>query len=411
MSGLTLALAFLYVVLGAFVLRRWRGQWREFLFAALNLAVFFWLFFYGRNKRELAVFVVYLGIVLAQYVVMRWYATRKDATMWVAFFVPILALIFIRYVPASAFAGVSHKLADFLRDEPGFTFAPYFVGLSYLAFRTSHLVLEVNGGAIEKPGLWAYLGFCFFVPTMAVGPINPYQTYRLGFASAPPSLPIGRSLIRIIVGLVKFQFFGKLCDQLSYSGLLLDDHYHPWIDFPVAAVFFYLFLYCNFAGYCDVAIGVAGLVGIPVEENFQNPFAARNVKDFWNRWHITLSNYMKEVVFNPLSKSLAHLLGPANINHAIAMAIAVVFLLIGIWHGVGWNFFIFGALHALGCVVNQYYTIGLKRWLGRDGFKAYNSNRWIHAAAVVVTFCYVSATMFFFANSVPEMKIILSALR
>ena len=101
-------------------------------------------------------------------------------------------------------------------------------------------------------------------------------------------------------------------------------------------VFYYLYLYCNFSGYCDMAIGAAGLIGIPVAENFNNPFAARNVKDFWNRWHITLSSYMRDVVFAPLSKNLVRAMGPAYANHAIALTITVVFLLVGVWHGVGW---------------------------------------------------------------------------
>ena len=176
-------------------------------------------------------------------------------------------------------------------------------------------------------------------------------------------------------------------------------------------VFYYLYLYCNFSGYCDMAIGAAGLIGIPVAENFNNPFAARNVKDFWNRWHITLSSYMRDVVFAPLSKNLVRAMGPAYANHAIALTITVVFLLVGVWHGVGWNYFIYGALHALGVVTNHYYTIGLKKWLGRDGFKAYNENRWIHALAVTLTFAYCAASLMFFANTLPQIRQIFDAMR
>ena len=88
-----------------------------------------------------------------------------------------------------------------------------------------------------------------------------------------------------------------------------------------------------------------------------------------------------------------------------------MFLLVGIWHGVGWNYAAFGGVHALGVVANHYYTIALKRWLGRDAFKAYNANRWIHSGAVVLTFCYVAASLFFFANTFPDMKVIFESLR
>ena len=307
-------------------------------------------------------------------------------------------------MPGSVYVALGQALGKTWRGVPN------MVGISYLAFRCSRLVLEVRNGVAKKPNFLEYLNFAFFLPTMPVGPINTYANFRRGFAG-PYEVPVSRAALRILVGAVKYQFLGGLCNQLTYSGLLLDSHPHHWMDLPVAVLFFYLYLYCNFSGFCDMAIGAAGLIGVPVPENFDNPFAARNVRDFWNRWHITLSTWMRDVVFAPLSKFFARLFGPAHINHAIALTIVVVFLLIGIWHGVGWNFAAYGAAHALGVVVNHYYTIGLKKWLGREGFKAYNSNPWIRAVAVALTFCYCAASLFLFANTFPGMKEILSLMR
>ena len=160
-----------------------------------------------------------------------------------------------------------------------------------------------------------------------------------------------------------------------------------------------------------MAIGAAGLMGIPVPENFDNPILARNMKEFWNRWHITLSVWMRDLVFSPLSKFLVRFMGVQLANHAVAIAILVTFLLVGIWHGVGWNFVAFGLAHALGVITTHYYTIGLKKWIGRDGFKYYNANRWIHSTAVLLTFCYVSATLFLFVNSLAQMKQILASIK
>jgi D-alanyl-lipoteichoic acid acyltransferase DltB (MBOAT superfamily) len=84
---------------------------------------------------------------------------------------------------------------------------------------------------------------------------------------------------------------------------------------------------------------------------------------------------------------------------------------VGIWHGAGWNFVAYGAAHALGVVTNHYYTIFLKKKLGREKFKAYNENRWIHAVAVVLTFCYCAASLIFFANTLPQIKQIFSILQ
>ncbi|HUE37392.1 MAG TPA: MBOAT family O-acyltransferase [Candidatus Acidoferrum sp.] len=393
----------IYIVACRLVMRQLKGGWREILFAGFNLAGVYGFLFYGRQSHYNAMFVIYLVLICFQYAMLRGFSEKKGWLPWLAFFTPIAALIVVRYSPGAGLPRV-----------PGLGWTAGglgLVGISYLAFRTSRLVLEVRNGSVKRPRFCEYLNFCFFLPTMPVGPINSYANYRRGFEERPWSSPMGRAALRILVGLVKYQFLGGLCSQLGYSALLLDDHPHPWMDLPVAMLFYYLFLYCNFSGFCDMAIGAAALIGIPVPENFENPFAARNVKDFWNRWHITLSQYMRDLVFAPLSKYLVRAAGPANADHAIALAIVVVFLLIGIWHGVGWNFAAYGAVHALGVVANHYYTIFLKKRLGRDRFRVYNENRWIRAAAVAVTFCYCGASLCFFANTFPGMKQIISVLR
>jgi len=399
MSSVLLIKILAYLLAGRFVVRYASGPLRDYLFAAMNIAIAYSVY-YSYTGRERG-FVAYLGVVAIQYGLLRLFAASKGWKLWLAFFAPILSLIVIRYCPGP----VSQRLVH------GPVLAASFIGISYLAFRSSHLVLEVRNGIVPLPNAGQYFGFCFFAPTLSVGPINQYSNYCRGFERTFQPAPIAQCLARIIVGGVKYQFLASYCYQLGYDNFLNDGNLHHWIDLPVAAIAYYLFLYCNFSGFCDIAIGGAGLLGIPVTENFANPFGARNIKEFWNRWHITLSVYMRDVVFSPLSKYLVGAMGPAAANHAIALAIAVVFLSIGVWHGIGWNFAAFGAIHAVGVVATHYYTIGLKRRLGAAGFKAYNASPWIYAAAVIVTFCYVSASLFFFANSIPNVMRILASLR
>lgn len=394
-----------YVVAGRLIMRLLSGGSREAIFAALNVTGVFFFLFYGGHEHYVMRFGVYLALIFGLYLVLRLFADKRGRWPWVAFFAPIVALIVVRYIPGAAYVALGHALGKTWRG------VPQMVGISYLAFRCSRLVLEVRNGTVKKPNFLEYLNFAFFLPTMSVGPINTYANFRRGFDAQPYEVPMGRAALRILVGAVKYEFLGNLCNQLTYSGLLLDDHPHHWMDLPVAMVFYYLFLYLNFSGFCDLAIGAAALIGIPVPENFENPMLARNMKEFWNRWHITLSIWMRDVVFSPLSKFLVGKFGLPRADHAIALTITIVFLLVGIWHGVGWNFAAFGAMHALGVVASHYYTSFLKRRLGRDGFKAYNANRWIHAAAVVLTFFYCAATFLLFANSFAEMQRIFVSLR
>jgi D-alanyl-lipoteichoic acid acyltransferase DltB (MBOAT superfamily) len=384
-------------------------------FAILNLTACYLLFFREKEGVRLLVFAcgLYLALICGQYLLLRFWGHRHGWRAWAAFFAPIALLIAVRYVPLSLVAGLRPAWSSIVRANPHFGSASYFfVGISYMAFRTSYLVLEVRNRTVHLPSLAEYVGFAFFMPTLPVGPISRYSTYLRGFAeSGRPAISVVQALLRILVGGVKLRFLAPLADQLSYKGLLLDGHPHVWFDFPIAAVAYYLFLYCNFSGFCDIAIGMAGMMGIPVDENFDSPFAADSVRDFWNRWHITLSQYMRDVLFTPLSKALVGLFGPARASHAIAVAIVVVFLTIGVWHGVGWNYAAFGAVHALGVVTNHYYTIFIKKRLGPKRFAAYNKNRLVEAIAVALTFCFVAASMFFFANDWGTMGAIVHALK
>jgi len=407
--GTILVISLIYVLIGRWLVNTpFRGRYVAFAF--LNVLVIYILWFADARSW----FAIYFLFIALQYTFLSVWSGKTGWQWWFAFLLPIAILATVRYTPFEMLAHVSAALAQKLKEFPNYhkDIDTRFVGLSYVAFRSSYLLIEIRNGVVKKPNLWEYLGFVFFAPTLAVGPINSYNRYQLAFsADHRPIIPIGTSVVRVLVGAVKFRFLGPILNQLTYTGLLRDGNSHPWVDFPIAVIAYYLFLYCNFSGFCDIAIGGAGIVGISVAENFDSPFAARNVKVFWNRWHITLSSYMRDVVFAPLSKVLTRAFGPSNANHAVAATIVVVFLLIGVWHGVGWNYAAFGAAHALGLTVNHYYTIRLKKWLGRDGFNAYNGNRWIRAAAVGMTFCYCAAALFLFANTFPQMRQIFAAMK
>jgi len=400
-----------YILGSRLSMRLLRGNLRELVLALLNVGGVFYFLFYPSelhtHKSAVIAFGIYLLIVLWQYVMLALFSAAKGTTFWLAFFTPIAVLVFTRYVPFQFYVTLAHALGKQIYNDP----VALLVGISYLAFRCSRLVLEVRNGLVKKPGFLEYVNFSFFLPTMSVGPINTFANFRLGFEALPLEVPIGRCLLRCLVGYVKYEFLGSVFGQISYSEFLLNGHPHSWVALPIVMVFYYLYLYCNFSGFCDMAIGAAALIGIPVLENFENPFAARNMKEFWNRWHITLSQWMRDIVFAPLSKFLLRVMGPSRVNQAVPVAIFVVFMLIGIWHGVGWNYAVFGLFQVVGVVANFYYTNCLKKWLGRDGFRAYNENRWIHATAVSITFAYYAGSLIFFANSLPEIKEICRNLR
>lgn len=391
-AGLIAALL-AYVVLARLVLKV-PLPWRMRLFAALNIATT-GVAFYWALKPAWLFLAVYIAIVCIAWALVRGVAKREGAMSVLSISFPVVVLVLVKYLPGW------HLLLPRLHAAPDPAhLATYFVGVSFMAFRLSHLAIQVRNGTATEPDLASYLAYAFFPPTMVVGPINPYSVHSESLAEREKDpAPLKNAFMRMVVGFVKYLFFSNVFNQWTYAGLLADGRRHGAVDWLVSLVAYYLYLYVNFSGFCDIAIGVAGLIGIRVEENFKNPFVARNIKDFWNRWHITLSLYMRDMVFTPLSKWVMRKATPKTRDHVVVVPIFTIFMLIGIWHGAGVNYLVFGFMHAVAVIANHYYVLFLKRVLGPARLKAYNQNRVIEVIAVCATFGYVCLSLAVFANS------------
>ncbi len=358
---------------------------RKFAFVCANLSVIA-LVYCTILAVDIQYFARYVLVVICFYFLTLKLANRG---MWMAaVLAPILVLAGTRYF-----------------GPPAMTYE--FIGLSYMSFRLSQLVVIVRNRMVPMPSLLDYLGFAFFVPTLFVGPISSYTTFAASYTSVDRTrFPIDVCIQRIAVGAVKVLYLGPIFDRVSYTAFLADGNAHPPVDLVIAAVAYYLFFYCNFSGFCDAMIGAAGLLGIKVSENFNNPFAARNVQDFWGRWHITLTNFMRDMFFTPVAKTLVSRLPPALSKHAIALTILVVFLLIGLWHGREIRYLIWGAINGVAVVINYYYDIILRSRLSRDQLIRYRENRIIHTLAVVITFSVICTSLFFIGVSSDDMRLI-----
>ncbi len=408
---------FFFPIAAWLVLRFVPVRHRMWLFAAVNLlgayaACVATLIYPREGPLSLLLRVVGLGFLgyLAFNLVHYWllYRTKRDGAGWgaAALWFPIVVLILVKYIP-----WVQRSFNTSLHKVGVLHLSALFVGLSYLTFRICHLVQEVRNEVVEMPTLAEYLSFSFFVPTLSLGPINPYSQFIDSYRNPDrEKTPINRSLLRILIGLTKYVFLSTLLNQYTYSGLLLDGHYHHKIDLLVSLFGYTLYLYCNFSGFCDIVIGASGLIGISVMENFNVPFSARNLQEFWNRWHISLSTWLRDMMFTPLVKALVRIFGPKSTNNVIAFSICAVFIVIGIWHGVGINFALFGLFHGIGLATVHYYGYFLKKGLGKQRFLAYRDNLYIAAVGRAMTFTYFSLSLFLFANSWDNMKQIFKML-
>jgi alginate O-acetyltransferase complex protein AlgI len=288
-----------------------------------------------------------------------------------------------------------------------FLHLPYFtLGLSYIFFRVLHLLIETgDGGEKRHIGLGAYLLYTLNFTTLVSGPIQRYDEFaRDQFASEPIVLgprTIGLQLERIVRGFFKVNVLAMLLHAMQEDALAQMSQPLPLTHKLFSAfrltVTYPFFLYANFSGYIDIVIALARLMRVRLPENFDRPFSASSFLDFWSRWHITLSAWLKTYVYNPLLLALMRRISsPALAPSLGVFCFFVTFFLVGIWHGRTSEFVLFGALQGGGISINKLWQLGLTRSIGRKGYKALAKNPLYIAFGRGLTFSWFAFTLFWF---------------
>jgi D-alanyl-lipoteichoic acid acyltransferase DltB (MBOAT superfamily) len=186
---------------------------------------------------------------------------------------------------------------------------------------------------------------------------------------------------RIASGLFKKYVLAQGLQRLFLTGLHAHGAYLFW-EMQLT----YIWLCLDFSAYSDIAVGIGRLIGVATPENFNRPYLARNVIDFWERWHITLSLFIRRHVFVPIQLVLmrrTHGRAPLGIA---CFAFLVSFLLCGVWHGVGWVWAAWGLYQAIGLIICNLYRHVLIKRIGHKGLNRYLANPWIRVAAISLTF-------------------------
>jgi D-alanyl-lipoteichoic acid acyltransferase DltB (MBOAT superfamily) len=326
-------------------------------------------------------------------------------------------------IPAVILAYVWLKKYTFL-PERSFLHFPYFtLGLSYIFFRVLHLLIEAGQGpgTEEKRhiGFLPYLLYTLNFTTLISGPIQRYDEFaRDQFAVHP--LPLGSAVIglqleRIIRGFFKVNVLAMLLHTMHQNGLEqltqpvpIEHRMFAAIQLTVA---YPLFLYANFSGYIDIVIALARLMRIQLPENFNRPFSASSFLDFWNRWHITLSMWLKTYVYNPLAVALLRRISSPSMEPFLGVVcFFVTFFLIGVWHGRTSEYIVFGILQGGGVAINKLWQIWLTRILGRKGYKELARNAIYIAFGRGLTFSWFAFTMFWFWANWKQLGTIFSAV-
>lgn len=242
-----------------------------------------------------------------------------------------------------------------------------FLGISYLTFKTVQVLMELRDGTLKTVGVVDFIRFLLFFPTVSSGPIDRFKRFQGDEQQVPERTEyltlIDKGTQYLFKGFVyKYMlgyFFGTLLlPRVAHLALLnRGAFFGTGISLRlIEYMYIYsMYLFFDFAGYSLFAIGISYFLGIRTPDNFRSPFAAHNIKEFWNRWHMTLSFWFRDFIFMRFTFFVMKKRLMKNRIRISQVAYLVNFLIMGFWHGVTWYYIVYGLFHACAIIINDYW--------------------------------------------------------
>ena len=256
------------------------------------------------------------------------------------------------------------------------------VGISFYTFQSISYIVDVYKGRVSPTETWIeYLFFLSYFPALVAGPIvrADYFLPQIQNRDHASREEMAAGLWLIILGLVKKAVVADYIAQ--YNDLIFASPTgYSGLESLMGVVGYVVQIYCDFSGYSDMAIGISAIMGFRLTKNFDFPYKSRNLTDFWRRWHISLSTWLRDYVYIPLGGNRRGTLR-TYVNNFLTMLVG------GLWHGAAWKFVIWGGMHGVGLIVHK----ALRPWLDRI------PDTWpVKAASWTLTMAYVSFLFIFF---------------
>lgn len=225
------------------------------------------------------------------------------------------------------------------------------IGISFFTFQALSYVIDVyRNPELMQKNLFNLMLYVSFFPQLIAGPIIRYNEIANQINKRESTIDkTAEGIRRFIIGLTKKLIIANATGYVADAIFKLDISDYNFIVAWVGAITYTLQIYYDFSGYSDMAIGMAKIFGFEFRENFNHPYLAKGIKDFWRRWHISLSTWFKEYVYIPLG-------GNRKGKFRTELNKMIVFFLTGIWHGANWTFVIWGLIHGVANVIED--TIG-----------------------------------------------------
>ena len=349
----------------------------------LALSLLFAGAIYGKSR---AMIVYLISFVIYQYFLV--FLAQRVEAKWLK---PLVFLSILPLVINKVFALTSlHLLA--------------FIGISYMSFKTIQIMLEISDGLIkEKISIKDYLQFLLFFPTVSAGPIDRSRRFLNEINDVIPRKEYlelaGNGVHRIVLGLlykvVLSTYVYQILLALSNTGTVV---------YSIKYMYLYtLYLFFDFAGYSLMAVGSSNILGIQTPMNFNKPFLCVDIKDFWTRWHITLSTWLRDFVFSRVLMQIIRKKWFKNRLHNATYAYMVNMLVMGFWHGLSVSYILYGFYHG-------FLMAGFEVYQKKSNFYKKNKNKnWYKLLSWFVTMNLVMIGFFIFSGE--PYKILLTILK
>ena len=349
----------------------------------LGLSLLFAAVIYGKSR---AMIVYLLAFVAYQYFLVFLAQRIKAKRLKTLVFLSILPLVINKVFALTSL----HLLA--------------FIGISYMSFKTIQIMLEISDGLIkEKISIKDYLQFLLFFPTVSAGPIDRSRRFLKEINEVMPRKEYlelaGDGVYRIVLGLlykvVLSTYVYQILLALSNTGTVV---------YSIKYMYLYtLYLFFDFAGYSLMAVGSSNILGIQTPMNFNKPFLSVDIKDFWTRWHITLSTWLRDFVFSRVLMQVIRKKWFKNRLHNATYAYMVNMLVMGFWHGLSVSYILYGFYHGV-------LMAGFEVYQKKSNFYKKNKNKnWYKLLSWFVTMNLVMIGFFIFSGE--PYKILLTILK
>ena len=388
-----IVLAVLPIFVGLFFKKRFP------LYEALVSLVFIVLMLTGPSLAQLCAL---LGYVIWQIVWVYSYKLyrRSRDSKWIFYLHTLLAVLPLVLVKVEPAISGHQSLFGFL-------------GISYLTFRSVGMMIEMRDGVLTEFTLWEFLRFLLFMPTFSSGPIDRFKRFNEDYLNIPER----DELLDMLEQSVKYIMLGFLYKFILahiFGHLLLGDvktygrYSGGFFKRGTRGVMYVcgVDLFFDFAGYSMFALAISNLMGIKSPINFDKPFLSRDLKEFWNRWHMSLSFWFRDFVFMRLVMVLMRNKVFKNRNTTSSVAYLINMLIMGFWHGVTWYYIAYGLFHGAGLVVNDAW-LRKKKTLNKErkakGLPPLPDNKWTQALGIVVTFHAVMFSFLIFSGFLNEL--------